>query len=321
MTQEGYYKYERWFLMADFLTHTIFAEEVLNRINDKKLKNEIEQRMKLYVLGAQGPDIFYYYNFLPWQKSKHVSRIATLIHNFKTGDFLKMGIKYALKTNSDKEKYNLLTYMLGFLCHFHLDKNIHPYVCYCTENKIYKTDGTLAKVSHQDIETTIDIIYSREKKGQKAHKIKLYKLFNSRCMTAVILEFYTNAFKKLFLIHVPGKVIRKSAEDMRKGFMVIYDPYGFKKAALKMLGISTPRPLYTMREDESVDWLNRGRRKWYHLDDKDETYTLSVDDIYEIALKECSNMINELSQRIDTRSELDDLFPNLSYITNKPINA
>lgn len=304
--------------MADFLTHTIFSEEVLYRVNDKKLREEIWKRMDLYILGSQGPDIFYYFNFLPWQNSKDITKIGTLIHNYKTGSFLKMGIEYALKAPGEKDKYDLLSYITGYICHFYLDKNIHPYVCYFTENKIYRKDGSKVKVSHQDIETNIDIIYTREKRNEKAYKTKLYLLFNPNNIPLIVLDFYRYALKELFDIYVPDKDIKKSAADMRKGFRLLYDPLRVKGTILKLLKIKPAKPLYTKSEDDTIDWLNRKKRVWHHLDDRDENYTLSVDEIYENALEECSEVINTLSKRIDSREELDDLFPNISYLTNKP---
>ncbi len=165
--------------MPDFLTHTVFSKEVLNYINNKNLKEEIQKRMKLFILGAQGPDIFYYYFTVFPKKRERLRKIGNIMHNTKTGDFFKLGVEYALKSGDEKHKYDLLTYMIGFICHFYLDSTIHPFVCFCCENGIYKKDGTLSKASHQDIETSIDIIYSREKEGKSAQKTKLYRFYDA----------------------------------------------------------------------------------------------------------------------------------------------
>lgn len=66
--------------MAGFLTHTVFAKEVLKRINNEKLKKQIQLRMNLFILGAQGPDIFYYYfNFIFGRhKREYLQKLAVL---------------------------------------------------------------------------------------------------------------------------------------------------------------------------------------------------------------------------------------------------
>ena len=66
--------------MAGFLTHTVFAKEVLKRINNEKLKKQIQLRMNLFILGAQGPDIFYLLlQFYFWRhKREYLQKLAVL---------------------------------------------------------------------------------------------------------------------------------------------------------------------------------------------------------------------------------------------------
>ncbi|NLP14671.1 MAG: zinc dependent phospholipase C family protein [Clostridium sp.] len=306
--------------MAGFLTHTVFAKEVLKRINNEKLKKQIQLRMNLFILGAQGPDIFYYYfNFIFGRhKREYLQKIGSIMHTLKTGDFLKLGIEYALESADEKHKLDLITYMLGFMCHFHLDSSIHPYVCFCSKNGIYKEDGNLTKVSHQDIETSIDIIYFREKEGKSAQKTKLHKSFNTGSVPSVVFVFLNYALKNLFNLDISPKTIKKCMVHMRRAFVLLYDPFGLKNTILISLGVNIPKPFYTAREKTNIDWLNRKRKRWHHLEDRNEIYTQSVDELYKTALKNCSDLITAMYQKINKKQKLDGLFPNISYITNKP---
>lgn len=304
--------------MADFLTHAIFAEDVLNGLVERKIKFEITKRKKLFILGSQGPDMFFYYNFWPWKNSSEIVQIASMIHNHKSGLFLSEGIQYSLNDKSENSRYDLLTYIIGFICHFHLDKNIHPYVCFCSKNTIFKRDGSCTSVTHLELESRIDIIYTREKRGEFASKINLYKLFDIIPLPAIISDFYIYVLKRLFHITTTSSHIEKCVADMKTGLRLQYDPKGIKHFLLKTLCIKPPKPLYTKTENKEIDWLNRGRKEWHHPDDLKEKYTLSVDDIYENALKDCIFTINSLFERIESQKKFDDLFPNISYLTNKP---
>ena len=50
--------------MPDVLTHILFAERVKDKLADGNIRHFIHDNEKLYNLGAQGPDILFYYKRL-----------------------------------------------------------------------------------------------------------------------------------------------------------------------------------------------------------------------------------------------------------------
>lgn len=42
--------------MPDYLTHIVLADEVLKRIESRRIYEGVDKKRPLYYLGAQGPD-------------------------------------------------------------------------------------------------------------------------------------------------------------------------------------------------------------------------------------------------------------------------
>ena len=150
--------------MPDVLTHILCAEESMEKVQSNTLKKYINKNKILFNFGAQGPDIFIYYKGWPWVKKGVACKLGERMHNEKTGLFLKESIEY-LKNSKGQEEFNdLLVYLSGFLCHFALDKNAHPFIYYFggvsqgEKNKKYDN-------YHKKLEIIIDtIMLKRQKK-------------------------------------------------------------------------------------------------------------------------------------------------------------
>ncbi len=95
--------------MPDYFSHYICAEKILERL-DKQSKLQITST-PLYLLGAQGGDIFFTYNY---KFSK--SNIGRKLHNMDTVELFE---KLSLGDKS---------YAAGFAAHYALDCTLHPAV-------------------------------------------------------------------------------------------------------------------------------------------------------------------------------------------------
>jgi hypothetical protein len=121
--------------MADYWTHYYSGEELINRMN------LIDLDRNLFFLGCQGPDIFYYYKFAV---KTNPPNLGYLIHKSKTKEIFSEVFIY-LKSNND---IYLKSYIYGWIMHYVLDKNIHPYI-----------DGK-TNFNHKRLESNIDTYVS-----------------------------------------------------------------------------------------------------------------------------------------------------------------
>ncbi len=117
--------------MPALYAHLRFGEEVA-KLLPTPYKQLIQAYPEAFALGTQGPDILFYHKPL---KSNEIKKRGTWLHTW-SGEtfFLAQGAKL-LANAPDGKTEDLLTgngalaaYTCGFLCHFTLDANCHPYI-------------------------------------------------------------------------------------------------------------------------------------------------------------------------------------------------
>ena len=109
--------------MPDIVMHTIFGEEVLDRL-------QIEVDRDIYSFGLVGPDPFLFYHFYLPPFIHRVNRYSSIMHRRHTGDYL---VELAYRSRQNPEAFS---YLAGFLCHYALDSTVHPYVNRKSKNDI-----------------------------------------------------------------------------------------------------------------------------------------------------------------------------------------
>ena len=312
--------------MADFLTHIILADEVMKRIESRRVYEGVNKKRSLYHLGAQGPDPLFFYDCFPGRGKGELKELGRVMHRKKTGSFLHKGFSKLQDVSYNKSWMNVAIYMCGFICHFTLDRLLHPYVYWATDQWIWGVDGTPRTITHQQVEIALDVIYWREKKGKHAYKEKTSKLVNiGRHWPEGVSDLLIEAYRDIYGIEVTEKELNKILRDFYRGHDLLYDPKGWKKAMVNWLdsftggGVKPPKYPYPVEPESTIDWANRKRRTWVNPFVQGETHESSVDDILEEAVNTAAIHINTIFKRIFQKESIDDLFPDLSYITGMSI--
>ena len=119
-------------------THYQFSEDIIEFLTDHNIKQIIIKNKSLFQIGTHGPDIFFYHHFYNFHDQ--VNKLGKKMHNENARNFFEK----ARDIIDDDEK---LAYILGFLCHFILDSQMHFYV-----RKIM----TETNISHFEIEAEYD---------------------------------------------------------------------------------------------------------------------------------------------------------------------
>lgn len=122
--------------MPALYAHNRFGGEVVKHLDDE-LSSIIQKHYTQFRIGLQGPDIFFFYK--PWKKT-HVSLRGYGMHDEYADTFFEKAAEVVRNTGRNSREY---AYILGFICHFALDSECHPYV-----EKMVKEKG----VSHIEIE-------------------------------------------------------------------------------------------------------------------------------------------------------------------------
>lgn len=126
--------------MPGTFAHYFFGQQILEQL-EPKIKEPILKHLPLFNFGLHGPDILFYYKPL---QANSVTQKGQELHK-KTGSSFLENARKIISSCPNPEAAK--AYILGFICHFMLDSELHPYV-----REVTKTKG----ISHSEIETEFE---------------------------------------------------------------------------------------------------------------------------------------------------------------------
>lgn len=134
--------------MPAVYAHLRFGEEVVKSL--PPIYSILAQKYpEAFALGTQGPDILFYHQ--PFKANELKSR-GTRFHNVSGNEFFRPQAEKLLANGGEAVEEILekngayAAYILGFLCHFTLDVQCHPYI----------DERTFEALSHSKLESELD---------------------------------------------------------------------------------------------------------------------------------------------------------------------
>ncbi|MDD3277404.1 MAG: zinc dependent phospholipase C family protein [Lachnospiraceae bacterium] len=106
--------------MPTTYTHIRFGKEVYRRL-PQTTRHIIAENQALFLTGLQGPDLFFYCNPLSFNR---VVKLGHQMHENLASDFFD----HAAKVYQKQPSQQMLSYLLGFGCHYLLDSTCHGYI-------------------------------------------------------------------------------------------------------------------------------------------------------------------------------------------------
>lgn len=160
--------------MPAIYAHNRFGAKVSEQM-EGELKETVRNHYTQFRIGLQGPDLFFFYK--PYC-SNEVGRYGSHLHAISAYPFFEHAVSVVKKKGRNSREY---AYLIGFICHYILDSECHPYV----SEMIEKTG-----VQHMEIEEEFEKKLLRLDK-KDAFKYKLDKLVPTDDLTVeVISPFY-----------------------------------------------------------------------------------------------------------------------------------
>ncbi len=310
--------------MPDFLTHVVFAREALEGLEEKK-RRQVQERLELFQLGAQGPDVFFYGPRHPLGGKRSFFLTGKRLHSEHTRAFLEAGFSRVPSLSGD-DRLDLWVYMLGMSCHYVLDSRCHPYV-YAFSGYRFNLPGTDRRVSRRHIrfESILDVLVFWEKTGSDATRQKLWTYLPRRVPGAVD-AFYRDVLADLYGIrHYGAGDLNRALRRMRGAYRAFYDPRGIRQtlwdALNRLFGgrLFVGRTFYPRRVRGDIDYLNRSHRAWAHPltgEERNESFW----DLYDqanVTILECFKKV----EVTEPAWQKGDCFDDLDYSTGIPWNS
>lgn len=146
--------------MPAYSTHYIFAKELENEV-EKRIDFPLDENS--FLIGAQGPDIFFFHRIMPWMIGKSHRKTGSALHRSKPAEILN-GMRQYIKSNDNSIAKS---YICGFITHYALDRKCHPYV-YSLQDEILKVKThTNPHTAHNNVEFAMDAYLLNKRLGIK----------------------------------------------------------------------------------------------------------------------------------------------------------
>jgi len=249
--------------MPGFLTHYIAGQAVLNNLAPD-ISDIIKKGERLYNLGCQGPDIFFYY--FPGHIRKRSRDIGGHMHKNDLGLVIARMAHLAKKSkNSDRDL--IFSYTAGIIMHYMVDVHSHPYVY----ARVHNDDASKIKNSadHHHFETSIDTALLKLVSGQKPADYNQWELIKAETSHLIVAAKAMSIVLKLVYDRViPPHHVYYAMRHMIRITRLLRSRKGRrKKWAALVESLTVGEPIYSslvheQTVDSSVDYLNEQKTPW-----------------------------------------------------------
>ncbi len=294
--------------MPDVAVHAAFGREVREALGE-----ETGRRIREipYTFALFGPDVWFLYE--PWKRREGRGR---RMHTTRTGDFL-MALARRAKVSAAPE--DLFSYLAGFLCHYALDTEAHPYIIHMTEEKYHFPR------CHMSFEHTLDL-REMERAGVWGEKHPVTDHYFAKLqLPESIREDLDAVFLEVYGWENCWRALNRACPRYRLCYRVLENPRG----AFSRLARRTKHPLlkslsYSESHFNEEDVENRRREEWTHSHEPGIRSRDGFDEMRERAKQNALDLIESACRYVFTgeigEEELARRIGNRSYLSGLPVD-
>ncbi len=171
--------------MPSSITHELIAEKAKEKL-PQELQREIDLAPDYYYLGAQGPDLFFFYK--PTGKKEY--NLGKTLHRKQLYAWF-CALLEGLKTREGEELAKCRAYALGFCTHLEADVAFHPFVY------AYLRETGATKRFHQQMENDWDVVFLKSMRNESAYGYRFPFDCNKIAREGVLFAYIREAAEKL----------------------------------------------------------------------------------------------------------------------------
>lgn len=306
--------------MSDLVMHHFFGRRVLNEL-EEDVKSRINN-LALYDFATAGPDPFFFAYFYNGKKNKKSLEFGNYMHRNDSKKFFLELIDICKKNNK------MFSYLCGFIAHYCLDSNVHPYIFHKTG--VYNVDDEKTLIYrglHTKIERAMDCFIISKYYNPNPYKLKLYKLITLKRIDRDLIDDFNRLYLKVYNKENIVKLINKTIKDEKMFYRLIFDPIGIKNRIFNKIDNGRSYNAlgtlsYYGKKIDNIDIFNNEHKLWCNPNDNKMTSNESFFDLFDKGIIECKKMIEKAYSYIflNEKVDLDSLFTNKSYITGLDCN-
>lgn len=219
--------------MPAIITHDLFAKDIYGETFESV--GGSREAAEAFLLGNQGPDPLFYVAADP--RYREFSQLGSTIHQARPAEFI-VALKAAVPALAPHERPWARAYVLGFLCHYELDRTVHPLVysqvnALCSAGVEGLGDDARSEV-HAVIETELDELTLTRKRNETVASFNpaTAVLKGSPALLRAISSLYVRAVKDAFDLDIPANLFAAGVRAQRAAQRVLHSPGGWKRAVL-----------------------------------------------------------------------------------------
>lgn len=276
--------------MPAFAAHEIFGEEALQETKGK-LNEVVAKHPEVFRLGCQGPDLFF---FNPFMKLVHRKvDLGSRLHTSQINRFFEVFLDELLKLSNKQGLEIGISYFLGFVSHYTLDTELHPYIYARSGYRDgVKDSGARSFPAHQRLEAVIDQKILMVKKGIMPSGYYPEKRIRvSEAELSVIARLMSRTLQRIYHLMIFDENIKASYRCMRGVIRHVYDHSGRKRQHVRQFeAVVLGRPVIANmmvadRMPDRRDAMNTLGRMWTSPWNPKEHFDKSVWEMYDIAME------------------------------------
>lgn len=298
--------------MPALVTHYNFAQSVLQTAQPHLRAAASNDRMAFY-WGSQGPDPLFFYH--PLFKNP-VSSLGRKMHEGRIARTFSVMVRQCAQTQDP----SAMAYLLGFCCHYALDRTIHPFVTYVVN---YRLDPQYPTLSHSPLhnlcESEMDRIVIENRLKASSASFRAYQLLSvSKSAERAASQLLSIAAWKSYGERLTPHTVSSSMRSMLRTQRRLYSLSGRPAILLSSLERLTGSPgiistLIRPTQPLPVDCTNIRREAWTDAATPHMRRYESFFDLLQNAERPAARLMDCCYHAVQSGTRLpDDLFP-LNY--------
>ncbi len=331
--------------MPGFITHLSFGEQSQSFIESPETKSIIDHHYTSYCLGLQGPDIFFYH--IPaYLFYKH--NIGNVMHRNSVMLFFENLFNARNTFDTPHNRRICDAYIMGFMGHYALDINCHPYIYFKSDHfNNLNRGGAYDFGKHVSLETDIDHLVLEHYKcllpSEFDYAAAVCPSKNEQSVISLLLYIAINETFPEYKLKL--KTIQGAIKSFIKLNHMMHDPKGKKKKAVRRIEqiffkcavISSMIPSDTIIKYQ--DPCNLEKKTWHNPWDESKKRNESIFELFTLAMpkyleqidlymKSCADPVladeglsvyQQTDKCLHYRNQLLSSLSDLSYLSGLPL--
>ncbi len=313
--------------MPATITHAYFGKDIYD-VLPTYITNKLD--LKRVMMFSQNTDSLLFYNLFSVLPGKKIRKLQKYLHSTNTRDFFINLLNYVKDNNIDD--IDTYSFIVGFITHYVLDSNVHPFVYYKT-GMFDKNIPSTYKYNnvHAFMEAFIDNDMVRRREHINPYKYNVSKTsFDTKKFSKDLDNTIFYVYDKTYDIKDMNKIYYKSLKQMKYSLFIFRrDVYGIKRFIYKVADSITPKNWFRFEAisyhyplEDKHSFLNSDNNIWHYPTDYDHTSNESFIDLYIKSIEEAKDIITKSFDYLNGKNiNLYDVFINKNYFTGEDCDS